>query len=412
MSNDNKNGPEMALTTVRNTEIQAWGEREVVRELADRLMAFHPAYKEVGRDAMFQAAQLSVLMGASPLPGVNEIHIYKDTRGGVVVQTGINYWRRRAVQNGGIFWVQKPRPMTESERIDYGVMDGEIAAICVGVRFADYHRHVMNGKLTVKEAGEAFGATGVGVAHTETYTVGNRKVYKESKNGRPLMFTAEKRAETDICKKLFPFVPGERANPGLGLIQRDDGMYEPVDTGWEAAGFIPAESDDVPPQMALAPGEIEAINEELFGPSNSTSKVAQTLDEHKKMLDEYYKDIVIEYAAESADDDPDTIEGEVDDGPAEETIPETIPMQYNRRTYNVPTLIAAKGLDASKAWMRQKYAEEQAAEVDDNDGENAGNNSDVKMVTVRHKGKDVEVPEDVFKAGKEAVDEYFSDDDA
>ena len=68
--NEQPNG--QALTTVNGTSLTGFGERAEVRELATRMMKFHPAYKDVGETGMIAVAQLAILSGANPLPTAGE----------------------------------------------------------------------------------------------------------------------------------------------------------------------------------------------------------------------------------------------------------------------------------------------------------------------------------------------------
>lgn len=218
------------IEKVSGTALEVYADRQVVRELVTRLMSFHPAAQEVGEKGMIQAAQLAILMGASPLPSMNEIHIWKDNRGNTIVAPGVNYWKRRATQQGGVWWDFEARPMTESEREAYGLQDYEVGAICRGVKMADLERAIAKG-IPWQAAVKSLGKTGVGVVSTERWNSG--KGFKEQKSGRPLWWTAGKRAETDCLKTLFPYIPGERMDGGAGMRQRDDGTYEPTnDVHW------------------------------------------------------------------------------------------------------------------------------------------------------------------------------------
>lgn len=250
------------LVKVENTALAAYGEREVVRELVSRLLKFHPAAKEVGMPGMIMAAQLAILMGASPIPGTNEIHIWRDNRGNIIVAPGINYWERRARQQGGVFWDIEPRPMTEDEKRMYRITPNDLAAICRGVRLADLTDWIGKG-LPPEAALRGFGRIGLGVCSTRTYSWKDEQDFSERKQGRPLIWTAIKRARTDCLKNLFPVIPGERVEGGPGMALGKDGAYRPVyDSHWVAldAKII----DDEP-----IPGELtdEDKNEFLWGSS-------------------------------------------------------------------------------------------------------------------------------------------------
>lgn len=246
---------------VADTQLAAYADRDLVRELAYRLMKFHPAAKEVGQDAMLAAAQLAIVMGASPLPGTNEIHIYRDNRG-VTVQPGINYWRRRATQYGGIHWIIRPRPMTDDEVALYGLSKNELGAICRASRQFDVD-DLMSKGLNIREARESSGATGLGTVTTDTASSGR---YKEQKNGRPLIWTAIKRAETDVLKQLFPFVPGEQFAPGLGLARDASGALHLSDERqWQHAGDPVAIEAGRAPNSDTPQPSLAELNQRMFG---------------------------------------------------------------------------------------------------------------------------------------------------
>lgn len=202
------------VPTVQGTALEYYHDRMIIGELVDRLMSFHPAAEEVGQVGMRQAAQLAILMGASPLPATNEIHVWKDERGKITVAPGINYWRRRATYYGGVFWKDRPRPMTSEEVIVNGLADNELGAICVGMRAIDLNTWMSRG-MTIQDALRSFSQVGLGSVRKNEYP----------KKGRPLIWSAIKRCETDLLKQLFPYQPGEKFEPGAGLMSADQGTY-------------------------------------------------------------------------------------------------------------------------------------------------------------------------------------------
>lgn len=178
---------------VNGTPIHVYARRPVVRELAARLMSLHPAAKEVGAEGMLAVAQTAVLIGANPLPGTNEIHVWKNKKGRTQIDLGINYFRRRARELGGIFWRRKPEQMTDDERKEYMIPDGQIACICEGCRQSDM-KDLMAAGIAPNDIWTGVGELGIG-------TVGRDERAKE---GRPLVWTGFKRCEKDIYRKLFP----------------------------------------------------------------------------------------------------------------------------------------------------------------------------------------------------------------
>lgn len=260
-SNNGASADRQLIPTVEGTALATYQDREVVKELVSRLMSFHPAKDEVGQAGMLMAAQLALLMGASPLPGTNEIHIWKDNRGNINVSPGINYWRRRAQTYGGIWWVDRPRPMTELERREYYIPDGELAAICIGMSMQEI-QPLLDRNVSIKDIAKAKAIIGVGTVTTSKTQYG---AYKEQKSGRPLIWTAVKRAETDILKQLFPYRPGESFTAGAGLRPMEGGGGYTLDTAsphWAGLSMTLAE-----PERTLPEGDrsVDDINEELFG---------------------------------------------------------------------------------------------------------------------------------------------------
>lgn len=270
---------------VAETSLVAYENRDVVRELTARLMMFHPAASEIGSTGMIQVAQLAIIMGASPLPGVNEIHAY--TSGNrVIVQPGINYWMRRSIHYGGIFWVIPVRPMTPDERGLYDIEEDDLAAICIGCRSRELEYLQTHG-LTLDAASESTRITGLGVVGRERWSSG--KDYKERKAGRPLIWTAIKRAETDFYKKAFPFIPGEKVPAGLGMALTASGEYIPkFDRQWQELGD-PGKTE-YPPLIEPArvytdPTTGEARKTHMFKAPNTPDEMGAAVNEDGDIID-------------------------------------------------------------------------------------------------------------------------------
>lgn len=191
--------------------MSAYQDRDDVRELGDRLLAMHPAAAEVGPAAMRAAAQLALMLGANPLPGVNEVHVWKDGKGRSCMSLGINYWRRKGAEWGGYLYEVRPRPMKPAELTEYGIPSGTMAAICKGVRAADMIRYKQLG-FTTAEIWDMCGRTGVGTQSANEY----------AKSGRPNIWTSLKRAETDMLRQLFPAevaeVERQTVTPGAPIV--------------------------------------------------------------------------------------------------------------------------------------------------------------------------------------------------
>lgn len=228
-----------ALVLHEGSALSAYADREEVRELGDRLMAMHPAAGEVGPVAMRAAAQLAILLGANPLPAVNEVHIWKDNKGRNCMSLGINYWRRKAQEWGGYLYEISPRPMRGDEMAEYGIPAGTTAAICRGVRTADMLQFKQAG-FTTNEIWDMCGRTGVGTQGANEY----------AKSGRPSVWTSLKRAETDMLRQLFP-----------AEFAALDGNAAAITT----PAIIEAEPEDELMAIETRP-TFREVNDDLFGP--------------------------------------------------------------------------------------------------------------------------------------------------
>lgn len=235
----------LAVTDNGDMALQHFGARGEVRELGDRLMKMHPAASEVGEPGMRAVAQLALMLGANPLPGANEIHVWKGNRG-TQMSLGINYWRRKAEEWGGVLYAISPRLMRPDEAATYGIAGGIIAAICRGVRTDDMIRFKRLGFGAV-DIYDMCGRVGIGIVNAG----------ETAKSGRPLSWTALKRAETDMLRQLFPVQFGEVERhgalddapvvvsaddePGAGVAQRSHVPYTLADANRDLFG------DDSPP---------------------------------------------------------------------------------------------------------------------------------------------------------------------
>lgn len=221
MSNKNL----QVIESVNGTQLAHYANRDVVRELMERVMMFHPVLAKLGKsnpslaqEVGLKVAQLSILMGASPLPGLNEIHIYDDGR----AEVGINYWQRRGDQKGGVLWDFESRPMTRQERENFGVEQGSLAAICRGVPL-DRVRELRGLGIGINDIIKGQSITGIGVAPQS----------ERAKNGRPPIWTAIKRAKTDFYKTAFPYIPGETLVIAGAGMRKTEGGYEPDFSAFE-----------------------------------------------------------------------------------------------------------------------------------------------------------------------------------
>lgn len=192
--NGQENGQGKALVVVEDvsgTALEAYGQLEQVAHLVDRLMMLHGAAPEVGRAGMRAVASLAIMVGANPLPGVGEIHVWQ-SKGKTQIDLGIFFYRRRADELGGVFWFIKPRLMDDEERAANQIADNELAGICQACRKADLLDFISRG-FTKDEIREGLAVYGIGsVPQGAT-----------PKAGRPLSWTATKNAEKDLYRRLY-----------------------------------------------------------------------------------------------------------------------------------------------------------------------------------------------------------------
>jgi len=208
-----------ALEKVDGTALANYGERNEIRELSDRMMAFHPAYEDVGKSGMIAAAQLAIMSGANPLPTTGEIHIWKDWKGKNVVMLGIAFWRRKAREVDTPIWyidnedtdqtrrVYEPRTMVGEERQQYHILAGDVASICKAYRLSEYLKLVESG-VPWLVAQQMVCRTGIGVIKKADMVA--RKATKsrakgdpiDPPNGRTWEWVANKRAEQDVYRAL------------------------------------------------------------------------------------------------------------------------------------------------------------------------------------------------------------------
>jgi hypothetical protein len=251
---------QQALTSVKNTSgtaLEAYRDREEVRELADRLLALHPQAKEVGKEGMFAVAQLAVMLDANALPGTNELHVWK-SGGKVLFQLGVNYYRRQARKFGGVLWNISRRQMSEGERAEYGIPNGQIAAIAKGARASDIEKYMGMG-FPANQIWEMVGFTGIGVCGSN-----------EAKNGRPPVWTALKRAEVDAYRGLFPELGRQIGDAGAtaGIDMHSDPITDEEDEQWNADLFDWGGSEDT--AVISHPVSTRSEDESVITVSNST----------------------------------------------------------------------------------------------------------------------------------------------
>ena len=197
---------EIVLGTVEDYEGDPINRAEIVR-FADTLAGIHPDYQALKMSGMRAIANLSYATGANPLPGQNGIHAWRDPKKGDALQLslGIGYWRAAGEALGGILWIDRPRPMMDKEREYYQIAAGDLAAICKGARKREVFALIAEAKaagyqMSLSEAKDEVARIGIGTVRSGEW----------AKNGRPPLWSAMKRAETDFYKQIVSELPNIR----------------------------------------------------------------------------------------------------------------------------------------------------------------------------------------------------------
>jgi len=103
-----------------------YGESKEVKDLTARLEFMLPNAQEIGTQGVAMLAQIAIAHGLDPLPGSD--HVYAWKQGGKLMVAigykGLLHLARQQVQ-----FTHQSRPMTDDERAEYGVKEGQIAYI-------------------------------------------------------------------------------------------------------------------------------------------------------------------------------------------------------------------------------------------------------------------------------------------
>jgi hypothetical protein len=210
---------------------------------------------------MRTVAQLALVTGANPLPGTNGIHAWVDHKGKLCIQFGMGFWRGKAEEAGGLIWKDRPRPMSDEEKVQWGIADGETGFICKGTTWDAVKRlrideKEMGGELSWKDAVDILYKEGIGVVSEDTYNYKDKTGYKEQKTGRALYWTASERAERDLLRKLVPiFQPGRNVHEWKG---------QTVMTATGAAKLASGPEWGTPEQFDKHSTNIDSLNDDLY----------------------------------------------------------------------------------------------------------------------------------------------------
>lgn len=225
-------------------------DRGMVVRLAETLEGVHPAAQEIGTRGLRTIAQLALATGVNPLPGGgNGLHAWRDNKGRLAIQFGIGFWRQLASEAGGILWQDRPRPMTQAEREQFGIADGTYAAVARGALKTDAFAlradaRQFGDELALRDAVALVAREGIGIAGADEY----------SKAGRPLQWTALQRAERDLLRQLVSIAKRTRPAASGGH-------------GWHVTDFV-REHVELPAGYSMADA-----NADLFGDSDGEAVV-------------------------------------------------------------------------------------------------------------------------------------------
>lgn len=256
---EDKQTPKQLVQTVQNTGLANYGERDLVYELAARLMSLHPDAQKLGKAVMVAAAQLALRQGINPLIGAGEMHIF-ESKGKPRIYVALPFYQRKAREvAGSILWDIQPRPMSKEERMEWDVPDNEIGSICRGARKDDV---LELGKAGYKpdDVWRMVSRVGVGTV--------NPQEKQAKKAGRPLAWTANKRAEVDCMRHLIPTLE----QPGKLYTQEVD--------AWTQIAVAPPPEGQAATIHHLGNGADPIIDEDtgevLFGPDPQQNGMTAT----------------------------------------------------------------------------------------------------------------------------------------
>ena len=263
----NRSDSQLSVVPVTGTSITQYGEQGDIDEITNRLMSFHPEAQAVGQRGMMAVAQLAVLIGANPLPTSGEIYIWKDWRNNVVIDVGIAYYRRIASEKDTIMWEVEPRKMDNKERGLYGVSEGDIAGVGVGILLSQYERLLELG-MPWQEAKKMLCRTGYATVKRDEMFAKKKTRYREkgdaidAPNGRTWQWVANKRAEKDYYRK-------------VGMVDTtltDKMRNRTIEQG--------RQERDKPLMIQETGKTLDELNDDLFGSSNTSDQDYTGVIEH------------------------------------------------------------------------------------------------------------------------------------
>ena len=309
---------------------------EVVSSFGQTLMRMHPQGQEIGARGMYTIAQLALVTGANPLPGSNGIHAWVDKKGKLNITFGIDFWRGEGEKEGGLLWVDHPRPMTSKEREHYGILEAQDAAICSACLKRDAidllrEMQGMGLAMTLKDAMDIVKRTGFGVANAQEY----------AKAGRSRQWSADKRAETDLYRKLVPTM--RRANERI-----QKGEYVESGKDWSLVNY----ADEHRPELQAPESySAEDANDDLIDYDDPDTRPKKDEEFNEGLFEE-----VVDTETGEIIDDPKEVAQEVEAEEIEEQDEENVEQHESQDDSG-----------AEKLQEVQELAEELGAEIVEDD---------------------------------------------
>ncbi len=237
------------IPTVDQTPISYAGNREVIRELAERMMMQWPDAENLGRKTMIAAAQLAIAMNLNPFPHVGDLEIY-EVGGHIVIDYKIDYLRRIARKVDQLHWTIQPRRMTPAEWRDHDLPPDCFPATATAARASEIAALVKLG-CPWQEAVRSSTRTAIGIVfNDETFTRTGKP--KPPPRGKTYQWVAEKRAEREIYRLLGMLQDNSQSLLISALTTANGEAWEP-------------ETPPAPPPFDFSALSDQQIQDDLFG---------------------------------------------------------------------------------------------------------------------------------------------------
>lgn len=237
------------IPTVDQTPISYAGNRDVIRELAERMMMQWPDAESLGKQTMIAAAQLAIAMNLNPFPHVGDLDIY-EIRGRVVIDYKIDYLRRVARKVDQLHWTIQPRRMTPAEWKEHNLPADCFPATATAARASEIAALVKLG-CPWQEAARSSSRTAIGIVFIDETFTRERKPMPPPR-GKTWQWVAEKRAEREIYRLLGMLQDNSQSLLISALTAANSESWEP-------------ETPPAPPPFDFSALSDEQIQNDLFG---------------------------------------------------------------------------------------------------------------------------------------------------